>query len=57
MRDGIVLSHKKGKMKMVQGLKMLFSKIQDSPLHPAIKYPALILIAAGIGACVVYGVV
>lgn len=42
---------------MVNGLKMLFGKIQSSPLHPAIKYPALVLIAAGIGACVVYGVV
>lgn len=42
---------------MINGLKMLFSKIKDSPLHPAIKYPVLVAIAAGIGACVVYGVV
>lgn len=41
---------------MVNGLKMLFDKIQSSPLHPVIKYPALVLVAAGIGACVVYGV-
>lgn len=41
---------------MVGGLKILFSKIQASPLHPAIKYPALVIVAAGIGACVVYGV-
>lgn len=41
---------------MVSGLKILFSKIQESPLHPAIKYPALVLVAVGIGVCVVYGV-
>lgn len=31
---------------MVSGLKILFSKIQASPLHPAIKYPALVIVAA-----------
>lgn len=41
---------------MVNGLKMLFGKIQSSPLHPAIKYPALVLVAAGVGACMIYGI-
>lgn len=37
-------------------LKDLFNKVRDSKISPWVKYPALVAIAAGIGAATVYGV-